>query len=229
VTIDGVRIAENETLQQLTAGVSIQPEPETGSSGAGAGAENITIENTVIEDMSAAGGGGPGNFTFGILSFGGPISDVTITDNQIRNIGRDEEAEQTQGVAVSLESLSGQSPGEGAVVRNNIISNISTLERLVARDRPGTGVALRPNFNGTDSAAEVADNNFSKVDIAVTHPAGDAVEIDDSERATVIASTDRERFSPRQFRMLSLRRIQVTRSRSGLERLRSPSVSLYVI
>jgi hypothetical protein len=219
VTIDGFEIAEGSD-SELTAGVSIQPEPEAGSSGAGAGAgaENITIENTVIENMSAAGGGGSGDFTFGILSFGGPISDVTVTDNQIRNIGRDG---QTQGVAVSLESLSGQSPGEGAVVRNNTISDIATLDQT--RPGPGTGVALRPNFGGNNSAAEVADNSFSELDIAVSHPAGDTVEIDRSLLLRSPALTPNNGSSLRRFRMLSTRQSQVTRLRSGLERSRSPS------
>jgi hypothetical protein len=71
-------------------------------------------------------------------------------------------------------------------VKNNTIVDIATLNQT----RPGTGVALRPNFGGNNSAAEVADNSFSELDIAVTHPAGDTVEIDRSELATVVVSPD---------------------------------------
>jgi surface glycoprotein (TIGR04207 family) len=70
VTVDGFKIAEGS--RQLTSGVSIQP----GSSGA----DGITVTNSIIENMSAAGGGGTSDFTFGVLSFGGNLSDVTITD-----------------------------------------------------------------------------------------------------------------------------------------------------
>jgi len=169
VTVDGFKIAEGSG--QLTSGVSIQP----GSSGA----DGITVTNSIIENMSAAGGGGPGDFTFGVLSFGGNLSDVTITDNRIANIGN---PNVTQGVAVSLQSLTGTTAGTGATVERNTVRNISSLNGM----RVGTGVALRSNFNGNDSAAVVAGNSFAGLGIAVSHPQGDTATVDRTDLATVV-------------------------------------------
>ncbi len=173
IKIDGLEVTENNT--SLTSGVSIQP----GSNGI----DSITLTNSIISGMSDAGGGGTGNFTFGILSFGGELSGVTVSDNFIKGIGTEDES---QGVAVSLEKLTGSDAGDGVVVKDNTIDNIRTL----SPDRVGTGIALRPNFDpsssGRDSAADVTDNSFSNLGIAVTHPEGDTVDVDLTDRATVV-------------------------------------------
>jgi hypothetical protein len=174
VTIDGFKIAEDDT--SLTSGVSIR----SGSSAI----DLITVKNNIISGMSA---GNSSDFTFGILSFDNPnmssgtLSNATVKNNKISDIGADDS---TQGVAVSLEALTDSSNGNTRVDGNRI-RNISTLNK----NSPGTGIALRPNFGGTDSAAEVTDDNtFENVDIAVSHPEGDTVNESDSLRLTNVAT-----------------------------------------
>jgi hypothetical protein len=172
VTVDGFKIAEGGS--ELTSGVSIQPKSS--------GAEGITVNNSIIENMSKAGGGGSSDFTFGVLSFGGNLSDVTISDNQIANVG---DPGGTQGVAVSLENLTGTTAGSGATIERNTIRNISSISSQQTQ-RPGTGIALRPNFKGNNSAADIGSNSFAELEIAVSHPQGDTATVDRTELATVV-------------------------------------------
>jgi hypothetical protein len=173
VTIDGFKIAEGGT--SLTSGVSIR----SGSNDI----DSITVKNNIISGMSDSNSS---DFTFGILSFDNPktnagtLSNATVRDNKISDIGVDNS---TQGVAISLEALTGSNGNTR--VDGNSIKNISTLNE----GSPGTGIALRPNFGGTDSDAEVTDDNtFENVDIAVSHPEGDNVTESLTNVATVVVN-----------------------------------------
>jgi len=178
VTVEGFEIVGDGST---TSGISIRT-----SDGANS---NISIRDNVIGGMAAPGGGGPGKFSFGILSFsssnddGATLSGVNVTGNTIENIGSQGE---TQGVAISLEELNGTSPGDGALVKNNNIINIATK----SPERPGTGIALQPDDGSSsgagDAAARVAGNEFSNTQIRVTHPVGDdTVEVPDQTQTAV--------------------------------------------
>ena len=178
VTVEGFEIVGDDST---TSGISILT-----SNGANT---DIRIKNNKIRGMAAPGGGGPGDFSFGILSFsssnddGATLSGVNVTGNTIENIGS---RGKTQGVAISLEELNGTNPGDGALVEDNDINNIATKNR----ERPGTGIAIQPdesNSSGAgDAAARVVGNEFSNTQIRVTHPVGDdTVEVPDQTQTVV--------------------------------------------
>ena len=175
VTVDGFKIAEKSS-NKLVSGISIQPNNDS----------NITIKNNIIKNISKPGGGGTGDFSFGVLSFGGAISGVKIKQNKISDIGS---KNSSQGLGVSLQQLDpGNNPsaGDGADIRDNTIKNIET-KTPDKTARPGTGIALRPNFSGDDSAADVKNSNsFDNMDIAVSHPKNDTVDENLTNVATVV-------------------------------------------
>lgn len=113
VAIDGFRVRGDD---ETATGISIVTTEQARS--------NITLLNNHITGMARASGG-TGRQAWGILSWGDhPVSDVTIRNNRIENIGGPSGSD-PEGSGITLLRVEGESAGDGGTIERNLISNIT--------------------------------------------------------------------------------------------------------
>jgi hypothetical protein len=167
VTVEGFEIRGDDAT---AAGVGIVAEDEELS--------GVTVADNVVTGMAGAGGD-QGRQTWGIFARGEEVlSDIIVRDNRIEELGG-EDGEDPQGVAINLQDVEGEEPGEGGVVEGNEIENVAdgntdepleTPEEVEQTLPPfGVGLTVQP-WDGEVSGAEsdgvlVAHNTF--VDVSV--------------------------------------------------------------
>lgn len=169
VTVEGFEIRGDDAT---AAGVGIVGEGEELS--------GVTVADNVVTGMAGAGGD-QGRQAWGIFARGDEVfGDLTVRDNRIAEIGG-EQGEDPQGVAINLQDVEGEEPGEGGVVEGNEIENVAdgntdepleTPEEIEQTLPPyGVGLTVQP-WDGQVSGAEsdgvlVTHNSFVEVSVGV--------------------------------------------------------------
>jgi surface glycoprotein (TIGR04207 family) len=157
-TIDGFEIVGDDSV---VSGVFVA-----------GGADNVTVVNNTIRGMAKAGGGGPSVWSWGILTQAfrgdGDIQGFVARNNTIKNIGGGSNADSV-GIGIELFGVQGDSPGAGAVIKNNDINGLTNgPDGLDDSTDTTKALAVQSLDRAGDPGTEIRGNSLSGADIGMS-------------------------------------------------------------